>query len=61
MKAILTASRNKGTKKIEKMPSPEASNPPPVNQGGGYSKSHKKVRAVKGSFPRNFPQFKVVN
>lgn len=52
----LVASRNKNRKNIEKTPMYGSANP-----GSGYSKSHKKVKPVKGSFPRNFPGFKVVN
>jgi len=42
----LVASRNKNTKNIEKLH---------VESG------RKKIKPVKGSFPRNFPKFKVVN
>jgi len=52
----LVASRNKNTKKIEKTPEYGSANP-----GSGYSKSHKKVKPVNGSFPRNFPKFKAAN
>jgi len=53
---ILLTSRNKNAKKLEKK-----SEWPSANPGGGYSSQHKKVKPVKGSFPRNFPKFKVAN
>ena len=37
---------------------PESSSPPPINQGGGYSSKHKKIKPVKGSYQYAFPQKK---
>jgi hypothetical protein len=34
---------------------------PSANPGSGHSSQHKKIKPVKGSNPRNFPTFKVVN
>jgi len=57
----LLTSKNKNTKVIEKKAGPEDPAPPPVNQGGGYSGQHKKVKPVKGNFPRNFSKYKLAN
>jgi hypothetical protein len=50
----LLTSRNKNSKKIEKKAGPEDPAPPPVNQGGGYSSSHKKVKPDRRSIQRSF-------
>ena len=50
----LLTSKNKNTKKIEKKLSPEGPNPPPINQGGGYTSQHKKIKPSKGTLQRSF-------
>ena len=50
----LLTSKNKNTKKIEKKLSPEGPNPPPINQGGGYTSQHKKIKPRKGTLQRSF-------
>ena len=36
--------------------SPSSSNPSPVQSGGGFSKSKRKIKPIKGSFHHAFPE-----